>query len=459
MRPGSRALLLCLALFASASCSPRAGGGGEASGGPPDVVLIVADDLGVDLVGAYAEGGGSVPIHTPTLDRLAREGLVFRNAWTDPICTPARAQILTGRHGFRTGIGEIVRFSDPSIPGLREEETTLPEALESLAGYTHSAVGKWHLADRGQGLLHPIRSGFDHYAGSMFNLAQGLPDGGYFRWLKNTNGVEALRSSYATTDTADDAIARAAAMERTGKPWLLYVAFNAVHVPLHRPPDDLHGYGVLPVPASRYRALYTRAMVEAMDTEIGRMLRAIDEVAPGAIVLFIGDNGTSKGAVELPFDPRHAKATLYEGGVRVPLIARGPGIAPGEVTALVGSTDLFATVCELARIAQPNRLAEDSLSLVPYFSEPGTPLRKTVYAEIFQPNMRDPVPFAPERHMRAIRDASHKLIRSIAGSEVRDEFFDLRLDPLEQRNLIAGGATCDRIPECASLAAALPVLP
>ena len=177
---------------------------------PPNLVLILADDLGVDLLAAYGEG--AAPPCTPNLDQLAAGGLLFRNAWASPVCTPSRAQILTGRYGFRTGGGG----NQPGT-GLPLDETTLPEML---SGYSSAALGKWGVGS-GLGSSHPNDSGFDHYAGG---IGGGLSD--YFSWSKTTNGTSATSATYATSDTADEAILAAQSLPQ---PWFLYVSFNAPH--------------------------------------------------------------------------------------------------------------------------------------------------------------------------------------------------------------------------------------
>jgi arylsulfatase A-like enzyme len=376
----------------------------------PNIVLVLADDVGVDLVAAYGEG--AAPPCTPNIDRLASEGLLFRNAWANPTCSPTRACVLTGRHGFRTGIGT------PEGAALSTAELFLPELLVEHAS---AALGKWHLG-AGLGASHPNDAGFTRYAGS---LGGGVPS--YTSWPKTTAGATSTTTVYATTDTADEAILAARTLP---EPWFLYVSFNAAHTPLHVPPAELcpgrgctSFCGGVPVgPVAR-----TKAMLEALDTELGRLLDELALVAPDAFVVFMGDNGTARQAVEAPFDPMRAKGTLYEGGVNVPLIVRGPGVAVGECSALVAAVDLFATFAELAGQASP---AEDSVSLVPYLADPDlSSLRTTVYAEAFEPN--GPGPWTT--HVRAVRDARYKLIRDAAAP---DELYDLALDPFETADLV-----------------------
>ena len=426
---------------------------------PPNILVVVLDDMGVDMVGAYDEAPIRPPC-TPNIDTLAASGILFRNAYTNPWCSPTRSQILTGRHGFRTGLGI---FMKPPSPGLSVQETIIPEGLP---WYSSAAVGKWHLANPvdngdGQGLDHPRNSGFDYYAGSFIDPTSPFygpccPPGclpgephDYFDWVKTTNGTEACTNLYMTIDTADDAIARAQVLP---EPWFLYVAFNAVHTPTHDPPAALCQSAVCPDPPfpcpttpQDTVGARTRAMVQALDAEVGRMLAAIFTIDPNVYVFLLGDNGTigmaSQGMVGGCFDPLRAKGKPYEAGINVPFIVAGPGVPTMEVQALVSSTDIFATCMDLGYgIAS----AEDSVSLLPYLQGSTVPQRQTVYAETFQPNG---LPLALTVHDRTIRNDRYKLIRfedfGPGTPMVRDEFYDLVADPCESNNLLGGPLTTE----------------
>lgn len=196
-------------------------------------------------------------------------------------------------------------------------------------------------------------------------------------------------ATYATTDTADEAIARARSMRA---PWFLQVGFNAGHAPFEAPPAELVlAACARPSGRDEKRFEVLRTMVAALDTEIGRMLAEIRRVDPEAVIVLMGDNGTSIPGAEGEsggcFAPERSKGTLYEGGIRVPLIVAGPLVVPGECEALVSATDLFATFAELAH--RPNS-ARDSVSLLPYLRGDKTPRRATVYAETFRPNCASP---------------------------------------------------------------------
>jgi len=436
-----------------------------------NVVLVILDDVGVDRVAAYNEGPpGVLPPCTPNLDALAAEGVLFRNAYASPLCSPTRAQILTGRHGFRTGIGDLVTFSG-STSGLSASlETPLPRIL---AGYTTSAVGKWHLANPLQdGLTHALDMDFGFYAGSMYNLSTigvACGDGctppdcsvfgpaGYYNWIKTESPSgnhfleQACVATYATTDTTDDAIARAQSMNG---PWFLQVSFNAPHLPFDLPPPHLCppsgtcGFQFC-LGGNASPAEMANSIMEALDMEFGRMVQAIRAVDPEVVFVVISDNGTAgvaaQGTANDCFDPARSKGTLYEGGIRVPLIVAGGGVVPGECTALVGATDLYGTIAELAAVSW---YAEDSISLVPYLRGDMTPLRSTVYSEEFSPNFISPdqpgqPAFEPTVHTRSLRNERFKLIRLTNSVGAEEElFFDLLTDPCESVNLCPGFGNC-----------------
>ena len=390
-----------------------------AQGTQPNIVLILADDFGVDYVGSYAEG--TAPPCTPNIDGLAADGMLFRNAWTNPVCSPTRAAVMTGRHGFRTGIGSPLGNSEE---GLALAETTIPEML---AGYASAAAGKWHLHGN-LGNSHPNDTGFDNYAGSIRGAVSD-----YFSWNKITNGVSSTSSNYVVSETVDDALSAITTMP---EPWFAYVSFNSIHTPFHVPPSNLcPSSGACPsgycsnLPANPSNADLAKAMAEAMDTEIGRLLAAVDST--DTFVFFIGDNGTPGQASESPFLASHAKGSMYEGGVNVPLIVTGPGVAVGESAALASSVDLFATFAELAGISSPT---EDSVSLVPCLTDPLAAVRSTVYSETFG---NGPASLPAPDHQQAITDGRYKLIRRQQGG-VSEEFFDLVLTPFETNDLLPG---------------------
>lgn len=409
-----------------------------------NILLIVADDVGVEMVSAYGEG--ERPARMPAVDRLARNGVLFRNVWATPTCSPTRATILTGRYGCRTGIG---RYLDEDSPvELPQEELILPELLDLFPelGYEHAAVGKWHL---GQALDSAVRAGFGQFSGSRSNF-RGRQR--YDRWLKIDCGEERWCHEYATTDTVDEALEF---ISSTPEPWFLYLAFNAVHSPYHEPPPRLQAADFEPDTCSR--ADLTRAMLEALDSELGRLFQGMGDAYERTHIVFTSDNGTPSDVLAPGVIPRRGKATPYESGLCVPLIIGGPAVRqPGrEVTALVNSTDLFSTCAELAGLSLPEALppglVTDSVSLVPYLASPEAPAQRSIaYSEAFYPNLGSEL----EMEIRVARNERYKVIHRIKPVD-RWHFFDLQRDPDERRNLMGVSWTPEEWRQFQNLAAAM----
>ncbi len=415
---GLRSSRLAEVLLGLAVCAVAARA--SAQGAPPNFLVVVLDDVGIEQLAAFELGEGTA--RTPTIDRLAQQGLRFSQAWANPLCSPTRATLMTGRYGFRTGIGDNIREGVPV--GLAAAELTLPELL--APSYEAAAIGKWHLAGTvpaASMLTHPLESGFAHFAGTLGKTSN------HYSWDKVEDGAVATVTRYQTTDLADEAIERIGGMR---EPWLLVLAFNAPHAPPHVPPVELYG-DALPFPPSEHRPEHYRAALEAVDLELGRVLGSMPaDVAARTTVVVIGDNGTPVGIVSAPFDPEHHKGTLYQGGIRVPLIITSPRIPASQrgahSAALVNSVDVFATLAELAGIRAGSI---DGVSLVPYLHDPArASLRSRAFAEHFTPNGVE----RPLWARRALRDERHKLIRD-GCSDVA--FFDLGLDPYEQQPLAA----------------------
>ena len=228
-----------------------------------NLLILIADDLGVDNVGCYGEGVNPPP--TPNIDGLAARGVMFRNAWSNPVCSATRACLMTGRYATRTGVGWAVSWGRSELPDRKNalplSETTLPELLDARqSGYAHGAFGKWHLSNKTNGgKLGPNLAGWSHFAGLIEGAAT------YYWWPRTVNGVTRNSGTYTTTQIVDDALAW---IQSAPEPWVAYVAFTAPHAPFHSPPGRLHTRPlpgrpkVNPIP-------YYKAMVESMDTEIG----------------------------------------------------------------------------------------------------------------------------------------------------------------------------------------------
>lgn len=392
-----------------------------------NVLLIVADDVGCDMLQAFSRHPDAPP--TPNLDALIARGVSFQAAYTDPICSPSRACILTGRYSFRTGVGNAIQPSG-SEPSLDPAEVTLPEALRATVPWPieSSAIGKWHLSAPPLPVaLEPNLQGFDWFEGITGNLFLGQT---YYAHNKIRNGLVIPSVTYITTEQVSDAEARA---QRMQEPWLLYLAFNAGHAPWHVPPANLHTYNLSSGP-NQSPDLHYRASVEALDTELGRLFAGIGPARMArTTVIFIGDNGSPSDVVTAPSNAAQVKGTLYEGGARVPLIIAGPDVVhPGSSCyALVNSVDLFPTVLELFGAPTPPRGPKcDGVSLRPYLEQPWrTPLRQWVFATRFSPN--GPGPYTSLGRM--LRDSRFKLIERAGQSDL---FFDMASPQGESVNVL-----------------------
>jgi arylsulfatase A-like enzyme len=390
---------------------------------PRNILLIISDDVGV----SFSRCHDGAAVATPNIESLCAEGVVFRNAWALPVCSPTRASLLTGRYPFRHGIGDVAG----GTAGIGLDEQTIPMALESSAlDYAHGCFGKWHLSSDSNGNAdNPTLMGFDHYSGS---LRGGV--GNYFTWDKTVNGSTTTVTSYATSENVDDALEW---IEGQGeRPWLVWLAFNASHTPFHLPPAGLHSFADLSGARADIAANptpYYEAAIEAMDTEIGRLLGSLAaETLENTTIIYLGDNGSPAQVA----GPRN-KGTLYQGGVHVPLTISGAGVASSaEVEALVDVTDLFATILELAGVdveaVTPVAAPIDSVSLVPYLEDPDrAALRQWVLAERFGPEV------SVNQAGRAIRDERYKLIRF---DNRGDELYALDDDPGESNDLLDTGS-------------------
>jgi arylsulfatase A len=301
--------------------------------GPPNVVVIVADDLGYGDLSSY----GSGTIRTPHLDRMASEGVRLTQFTAMPLCTPTRGALLTGLYPVQTG---LVRVLGPgNATGIDASEVTLAEALKAR-GYLTAMVGKWHLGDAAEFL--PRRHGFDRYLG--------IPANSDPTHLVQDDGPssEALAPEEVTGRYTREAVSFIRASGE--RPFFLYLAHHLPHVPLH-PSAAFAGKSA----GGKYGDV-----VEELDASVGELLRALQEtgVERRTFVFFMSDNGPwiargPEGGSPGPL--RDGKGTPFEGGVRVPAIARWPGQIPaGRVVAEpTNVVDVFPTVLALAGAQLP----------------------------------------------------------------------------------------------------------
>lgn len=322
----------------------------------PNILVIVGDDMGYADVGFH----GVKDIPTPNLDALAASGVKFTSGYVSgPYCSPTRAGLLTGR--YQTRFGHEFN-SGGAGGGLPITETTLADHLKT-AGYTTGAIGKWHLG--ASQAMHPLKRGFDEFFGFLGGAHSYFDAGGILR------GTEQVKELDYTTD-AFGREACAFIAKHKGQPWFLYLAFNAVHTPMHATDDRLAKF---PNIADKQRRTYD-AMMLAMDEAIGKVRAKLTETgqADNTLVTFMSDNGgptmvgvTVNGSRNAPL--RGSKRTTLEGGVRVPFVISWPGhVKPGVFEKPAIQLDLHATALAAAGVDAKPEWKLEGVNLLPYLS-------------------------------------------------------------------------------------------
>lgn len=392
---------------------------------PPNIVYILADDLGWKDVGFHGSD-----IKTPNLDGLAAGGAVFDQLYAQPMCTPSRAALLTGRYPHRYGLQTIV-IPSAGTYGLATDEWLLPQALHE-AGYRTAIVGKWHLghADR---KYWPRQRGFDYQYGPLLgeidyytHAAHGTVD-----WFRDNKLVK--EKGYVTELLGDDAV-RLIEKHDAKTPLFLYLTFTAPHAPYQAPQKYLDLYKDIADPARRAYA----AMITAMDDQIGRVVQALKAkgMRDDTLIVFQSDNGgprsarftgevdMSKSTIPADNGPyRDGKAMLYEGGTRVVALANWPGqIPPGTVVkSPIHMVDMYPTLVALGGGSTAKAKPLDGVDVWPAIAKG-------------QPSPRTEVVYDIEPFRAAVRQGDWKLVwRITLPSEV--ELFNLAEDPGEKTNL------------------------
>ncbi len=323
----------------------------------PNFIVIVADDLGFGDLGSY----GNTEIRTLALDRLAAEGVRLKEFYTPaPTCSPARAALLTGRHPLRTGVTRV--FVPKEVQGLPAEEITLAEHLKDL-GYATACIGKWHLGGRKQ--HRPPSHGFDEFFGVLYS--------NNMVWLQRFNWprIELFDGNRSIESPADTSFLTRRYTHRAiefihrkrDAPFFLYVAYTMPHIPLAASPEFTG--------RSRYGPYGD--VVEELDASIGHLMAELQRagLAGDTYVFFTSDNGpwlgdesTRGGATG---GLRGFKGTTWEGGLRIPLIAWGPGRLPSGVVreGVASLLDLFPTISGLAGADLPADREYDGADILP----------------------------------------------------------------------------------------------
>ena len=453
---------------------------------PPNILLIIADDVGLDLTtnaypglisdltALYGPSGwnrtgyekitgrpASLPVLT---DRLAQQGMVFANAWAQPFCSPTRATVITGLFVDKT---KVATYDEP----LMNTHTTFVQLLKD-ANYSTAVFGKWHLSgpkNNYTGVL-PKQVGFDLFKGHLDSAVSPtywsynyfIQDGATASTTYRTESAP-TRSLSGINPTTFEPVVRAAdtiewinarQAEDPAKPWFVWLAFNESHVlvppdtPYYHVPnaDTLDAESLAEVsacggqPGSSNNGTCTalplmRAMTNSMDTVIGKVLDKVETLGSDTYVIYIGDNGSWSNNIDNMYitTSGRGKTTPYESGARVPVVIRGPGIAAGRSTEFVHAADLFSTILTLAGLTPPPTNFNNTGAVVPSDSVSLTPI---LFGSA--PAVRDPnegylltevgaYSFSPAKV--GARNASYKVICNMNTSNSNCTFYRLAQDP------------------------------
>jgi len=393
----------------------------------PNFIFILADDFGWAQLGCYE----SSYYQTPNIDRLAREGMRFTDAYAaGPVCSPTRASIMTGKYPARLHLTDFIAGSSFQYEQLQQpnwqkhlplEEVTMAEVLNS-AGYVTASFGKWHLSIAKKppqsAPYDPDKQGFDEVIITEKPAPNQNPE-------KDAHNVDLItEKSLAFLDKQKD------------KQFFLYVAHNVIHDPLMGKKALIEKYRSKPGSGLPENNPVLAAMIEELDNSVGKILNRLDELklAEKTMVIFFSDNGgLEKSAKQTPL--RSGKANLYEGGIRVPLIVRWPGVVKGDSTCdePVISVDFFPTILDILGLKNTTGNQLDGVSILPLLRQAGGLNRQAIYWHYPHYHSSSTGPCG------AVRSGDYKLIewfdKTICGAGREFELYDLRQDIGEQKNL------------------------
>ncbi len=414
-----RILLSTSALVGAAlALSPRAL---FAAGAKPNIVFILADDMGFADIGCY----GRPDVKTPNVDSLAADGTRFLQAYANSaVCSASRTALMTGRYQYRLRVGleEPISTNATFHVGLPPDHPSLPSLLKK-AGYNTALVGKWHLGFLPE--FSPQKSGYDHFYGYRSGGVDYYSHKASNHKLDLWDGdVTVDQHGYLTDLLGARSVELIGDFAREKKPFLLSLHFSAPHWPWEAPGDEAESRRLesrtLTSSDSGTQATYVR-MIEAMDTQIGKVLDAIKTagIAGDTIVIFTSDNGGERFADTWPFTGR--KTELLEGGLRIPAIIRWPGHVPaGKTTDQVAiHMDWLPTLLAAAGTAPDPAYPSDGIDLLPVLTATAPLMPRKLFWR-FKANAQ-----------RAARDGDYKVLK-IAGNSF---LFDVVADPMERANL------------------------
>ncbi len=395
---------------------------GQARQAPPNIVYIMADDLGYADVGCY----GRPDIKTPNIDRIAARGIRFLQGYANSaVCSATRTALITGRYQYRLRVGLDEPLAINSGAGLPPEHPTLPSLLRK-AGYGTTLIGKWHLG--WLPTFGPLQSGYDHFYGFR---------GGGLDYYRHTPGpgpnedlwdddMPVHQAGYLTELLGSRAVDVINRYAKARQPFLVSLHFNAPHWPWEAPGDEAEserlraenrGLGAYDAGTQK---TYQK-MVEAMDAQIGRVVKALEDnrLTDNTVVIFTSDNGGERFAMTWPFTGR--KMELLEGGLRIPSIISWPARIPqGKTSDQVSITmDWLPTLLAAAGTAPDPALPPDGINLLPHLTGTTPPVSRTLYWR-YKANAQ-----------RAMRDGDFKFLKILDNTFL----FNVVEDPMERANL------------------------
>ncbi len=410
----------------------------------PNFVFILADDLGWSDLGCY----GADLHETPNIDRLAKQCVRFTNAYSAaPVCSPTRASIMTGKHPAKLHMTTWLENAEhpaknrkllPPITreNLPHEEVTIAEVLHD-AGYRTAIVGKWHLGTAGN---YPETQGFDINIGGTFWGApptyfypyKAMQSNGEFRYVPHLENGKL--GEYLTDRLTDEALKIIDSAK--GNLFFLYLAHHTVHTPIEAKQPMTEKYEKKLKPDLHHKNAKYAAMTQSLDESVGRVLAKLDELnlTKNTIVIFSSDNGGFIGqSITDNFPLRSGKGSLYEGGVRVPLMVRWPGVTPAGAVSHepVVSADLYPTMLAMAGLAGDEKHNRDvyGKSIAPLLRQPASKLDRD---ELF---FHYPHYYPTTTPVSAIRARDWKLLEYFEDGQL--ELYNLANDPSEKNNLAA----------------------
>jgi arylsulfatase A-like enzyme len=391
----------------------------------PNIVYFLVDDLG------YADCGfnGGKDIRTPNIDKLAKEGAVLKSYYVQPVCSPTRSALMTGRYAIHTGVYNVVR---PGAPwGLPLTERLLPQALKDV-GYSTAICGKWHLGEF-QSDYTPTHRGFDHQYGHYFGALDYFKHDrdGKMDWYRDDKPL--VEEGYTTHLVAKEA-SRLIREQAADKPLFLYVPFNGIHSPHQVPESYTAPYKNLP----KLRQTIA-GMLAAVDEAIGQITAALDKkgLRQNTLIIFSSDNGgPGPGNATINTPLRAGKGTIYEGGIRVASFATWPGKIPASTTIYepMHAVDWFPTLVKLTGAPAEQKLAPDGLDIWPVLTQGA----KSPHEALLLPGMAPDKMALRMGDWKLLLNASDKDAEETKGSDAASgkmELYNLVDDIAEKNNL------------------------